>query len=238
MGKNIISAIEVKVPQSEAASFNKNTLEAAKGAADAVQLVTGAYYVVSRKQLFHAEQGNRRKSNKVFGFEIIDDQVTPISIPYSIITNMFICKESDLEKNLPIKTQERVSDSGEKYLRPDVSYNQVTKDGNIRFQLSDDGTNLVAEPFALQCVGSEKTVSARYETDEQMTANGHGVRALLVDEEGNPELQSRFTYFFEQASRSKLKELLELVPETDEEWEEMYANAMDAFEDNIKPYLL
>lgn len=233
MAKKIVAPKAVKVPKTESAQFSENQLQNADNSSSSTIFKIGAFYVNPIKQLFHGEKGTRRTINKLFGFEIMDDQVTEFSIPHSEITNIFICLEKDLQG--PIEVEVREHESGEEYRRPTgFQYEHVTSPRNIIFPRQEN--NLVADPFVLKCVGYERTVSARYETDKQMGSKK--VRDLLTNEDGTAKLQVRNTYIFEEVTGREAQNLINALPTTKEEFEQYYASDPEGYKESIEPWLL
>ena len=235
MGKKIQPIKEIKIAETSSASFSENALRSAKTQSEQIEFKEGGLYACSIPQVFHGEKVTRGTSNRLFGFSQVDGVTEPISLPYSVLSNMYICKTSDLKG--PIETEERTDDMGQVYHRPTgFQYQRAVANGNLPFRPEGED-NIFSDRFVLRCVGYESTVSAVYETDKEKEQAGHTTRELKMDKDNNAMLRYSFTYLFELADTATANKFLDELPLTIDEMEEYYKSVPEQFEANIKPWL-
>lgn len=227
------------------AVFSDSTIDYAANRSD-IEIKGDHTYVASIPQIFHAEKTKRGVSNRILVFDVDNATgvVTPMMMPHSIMTSIFVAPASDWNmKTDRLKTEVRyLNDNKNKsYLRPDCQYIPATEDGNIRFEGNVESKTLgFNEPFALRCVGVVNTINARYDRNAPKL---HGSITPLVtfDEDGQvyAKLQGRATPLFQKVVGEELQQLLANVPTTKEEFKQaLEANGEGDFYEKISKYFL
>ncbi len=227
------------------ANFSESTIDYAANRSD-IEIKGDHTYVASIPQIFHAEKTKRGISNRILVFDVDNATgvVTPMMMPHSVLTSIFIAPASEWNMRTDrVKTETRYLNDDKKkpYLRPDCQYITATEDGNIRFDGDVEKKTLgFSEPFAVRCVGVINTLNARYDRNAPKL---HGsITPLVTFEEDNQvyaKLQGRATPLFQKVTGEELNQLLAQVPSSKEEFKSaLEANGEGEYYDKIAKYLL
>jgi len=228
------------------AVFSDSTIEFAANRSD-VEIKGDHTYVASIPQIFHGETTKRGgSSNRILVFDVDNATgvVTPMMMPHSILTSIFVAPANDWNMKtdrLATETRYLNDDKKKPYLRPDCQYMPATQDGNINFD-GDEAKKTLGfhEPFALRCVGVINTINARYDRNAPKL-HGSVTPLSTFDEDGKTyaKLQGRSTPIFQKVSSEELQQLLANVPSTKEEFKQaLEANGEGDFYAKISKYFL
>ena len=239
-----LSVIGVKTDQKTTqAAFRQQTIDRAANSSTRIELTVGAFYANPLKQVFHGEQNSLgMTSNRVFVFEVDDEAINFMSIPYNMITNLAIGLDGKVELPVKAATRELGPEGGKTTVhRPVVGrYMPCTKGGNLVFKPTADKTNLLANPFVLKCADDVTVVNAVYESNEEFEKSGRAYREVHLNEDGTVEVETRQMYLFSRVTGLSEGEILQKLPQTKKDLEKMFKDAgkLDFYKENVEAYIL